>query len=246
MSIGNEPSSAEFVALINKRNEYLKAFSGEEDKAVYPKLEKLYFKLPSYYYEHGSAVLNTPMYLRKPVSPATAGAIGSAIGGTAVGVAAVLDAIEEEEKYRQTAQRVDQARYSERVAYRRLYECYVGIVAIIRTKETTRKDWENQCRLIREKEERRIEAQRREEEEKERKRSDSVMRFIFIIMALASIYMIFGIGGDAKVLAICGILSSFSIFVGFKVTSRVNFVLGFCVGFLLVVLSLIGCILFFP
>lgn len=125
--------------LSNKKEEYLKNF---KNKPEYALLDELYKKLPCYYNKFAISILNAPLATRKPISPDTAGIIGTVIGGTAVGIVSALNAKEKEEQYRQNAKKVIQSQIEIGSAYEQLFKCCSCIEAILKTQDTTRNDWE--------------------------------------------------------------------------------------------------------
>lgn len=162
--------------LTEKKSEYLEAFTNE---AEYVLLDELYKKLPIYYNEYASSILNTPLALSKPVSPDTAAIIGTAIGGTAVGIVAAMNAREREVAYRQNALDVIQSQVETGSAYERLNKCYSTIVAIINTKESTKNDWDNTKLLI----QKEIDEKHREEDvEKEKQKVEDIKNTILTLI----------------------------------------------------------------
>lgn len=173
--------------LTEKKPEYLKAFTNE---AEYTLLDELYKKLPIYYKAYASSILNTPLVLYKPVSPDTAAIIGTAMGGTAVGIVAAMNAREREAAYRQNALDVIRSQIETGSAYEQLHKCYSTIIAIINTKENTKNDWDNTKFLI----SKEIDEKHRKEYEEKKKKCKRYKKFytcIYFYLYHCSAYVFF-------------------------------------------------------
>lgn len=99
---------AQVRSLFNRREENLSKCPEEKRE----KLTIAYNELATAYNNYGIHILRMPSYEKMPMSSITAAAVGSAIGGTAVGVAAAMQAKEKEEKVIQHNKEVDMAYYS--------------------------------------------------------------------------------------------------------------------------------------
>lgn len=129
----------ECIALRNKKNEYLKALDKDDDYLV---LKELYSHLPGLYNKYASEVINAPIHLTKPISPYTAGMLGTKIGGLAVGLVATQSAIEKQKAYEQNVRDVIISELNRGNAYDKAKYCVSSIEAIIAKNESARKDWE--------------------------------------------------------------------------------------------------------
>lgn len=174
--------------LIEKKDEYLNLFADEStDLAL---LKKLYDKLPVYYNQYIRAILHAPLAMYKPVSPNTAAAIGSAIGGTAVGIVAALNAKEREEVYRKNAQDVITSKIETGTTSEQLYACRSSIINLLSMKESTRRDWEEMVSVIRmevkKEKEKEEEEERRKKAQAEEERS-KIFKWVTFIIIIAMV-----------------------------------------------------------
>lgn len=127
-------------ALNDKCNAYLSAFEKDSD---YIALKELFHHLPALYNEYGSAVINAPLQLTKPVSPYSAAQLGTMMGGVAVGLVAAQNAIEKQKAYEQNVKDVIASNLRIGNARDKVTYCYLSIEAIIERKESIKADWQS-------------------------------------------------------------------------------------------------------
>lgn len=132
-------------ALLEKKNEYLEQFEGDDE---YYMLDELYKRFPQLFNDYSRTVLGTPMALSKPASPYTVGLIGTMVGGGVVGALAAMDAMEKERKYKENVVQVIKSQIETGNARDKVNNCFLSIVAIIDSKETTQEDWSNEVAKI--------------------------------------------------------------------------------------------------
>lgn len=128
-----------YTQLLKKQTYYLRLF---EKKPEYFALKELFKYFVKFYDEYGSAVLNAPLHMTRPVSPCTAAAFGNMVGGTAVGIAAAYTAAQKEARYQQNVRNVIESKINVGNAYDKVHNCYLSIISIIETNEKTKEDWE--------------------------------------------------------------------------------------------------------
>ena len=84
---------ATFVCMLGKKDEYI---AGCNRDSV---LLKLYNEFSKAYREFASSALSTPLHYKKPMSATSAAILGTAVGGSAVGALAAIDATKKMEQY---------------------------------------------------------------------------------------------------------------------------------------------------
>ena len=127
-------------ALSDKSNTYLTAFEKDNN---YIALKELFRNLPSLYNAYGSAVINAPLQLTKPVSPYSAAQLGTMMGGVAVGLVAAQTAYEKEIAYEKNVKDVIASNLKIGNARDKVTYCYSSIEAILEKNEVARNDWKS-------------------------------------------------------------------------------------------------------
>ena len=125
-------------SLCDNKDFYLAVF---KDDAEYYALKELFDHLPKLYNDYAIEVLRTPLQLTRPVSPYTAAAIGTQIGGVAVGVAAAQNALKKQEAYEKNVKDVIMASIKTGNALDKVTYCYESIISIILKKPISADDW---------------------------------------------------------------------------------------------------------
>lgn len=134
-----------FTSLNNKRLRYKDDLVNSEESVRY---NVLCDKYPELYNNYAVEVLNMPPIYSKPVSATTAAAIGSSIGGLAVGIAAAADAERNRIAFEKNVREVEEAKLAVGTAHSKLQYCYNEMVKIIKKNPRARSDWEFEEKLV--------------------------------------------------------------------------------------------------
>ncbi|MCD8328237.1 MAG: hypothetical protein LUC25_03975 [Ruminococcus sp.] len=132
------------LELCNKREKYLNVFknSYEGNSELYLELKSIYDQLPSLYNRYISSVLSTNLHLTPGVSDYTAAAVGTFIGGTAVGMVAAEKAREYRKEVAENERQIRAHEIKKGGLWGELENCFEQVSAMIRQNEFTAKDWE--------------------------------------------------------------------------------------------------------
>lgn len=134
-----------YICLNNNKNTIMSFYNGETNETIKRLFEE---EWPALYQNYAMSSMTANYRPLKPMSSTNAAIIGSAVGGTAVGMAAAIDAEKKQAQYEQNYSRyisnhVSKVRINSDIAW-----CYRRIEGEISKNENAKFFWENKKREV--------------------------------------------------------------------------------------------------